>query len=197
MLGALILAPAAHAAGRPSVAALQVALRAHGLYSGTIDGQPGPGTQAAVRSFQARNGLVVDGVAGAQTRRALGRRGRPRLGTRPLSSGKVGWDVASLQFKLAWRGFPSGPMDGGFGARTDAALRRFQTWAGLGADGVAGPATYRALRRPIPRSPLSFGTARSGAHAATASARAATSSTPASTTPPAMARGGGARAPAR
>jgi murein DD-endopeptidase MepM/ murein hydrolase activator NlpD len=62
--------------------------------------------------------------------------------------------VASLQFLLAWQGFPSGPMDGGFGPRTQAALRRFQARVGLGADGVAGPVTLRALRRSPPRSPL-------------------------------------------
>ncbi|HEU0317339.1 MAG TPA: peptidoglycan DD-metalloendopeptidase family protein, partial [Solirubrobacteraceae bacterium] len=50
--------------------------------------------------------------------------------------------------------FPSGPVDGGLGARTTGALRRFQAWAGLGADGLAGPATLAALRRPPPRSPL-------------------------------------------
>ena len=68
--------------------------------------------------------------------------------------GAAGFDVAALQFRLAWRGFPSGPIDGGYGARTAAAVRRFQRWAGLGADGVAGRATIRALRGPIRRSPL-------------------------------------------
>jgi N-acetylmuramoyl-L-alanine amidase len=86
----------------------------------------------------ARRGLTVDGVAGPRTRRALGRRGRPRLGSRPLAARARGWDVAALQFLLAGHGFPSGPVDGGLGPRTDAALRRFQAWAGLGADGVAG-----------------------------------------------------------
>jgi hypothetical protein len=155
MIGALAAAPAA---ARPSadVAALQVALRALHLYAGGVDGVAGPGTRAAVRRVQARKGLTVDGVAGPRTRRALGRRGRPRLGSRPLALQARGWDVAALQFLLAGHGFPSGAVDGGLGARTDAALRRFQAWAGLGADGVAGAATLAALRRPPARSPLRF-----------------------------------------
>jgi murein DD-endopeptidase MepM/ murein hydrolase activator NlpD len=95
-------------------------------------------------------------VVGPRTRRALGRRGRPRLGSRALTTGARGWDVAALQFLLARHGFPSGPVDGGLGPRTGAALRRFQTWAGLGADGIAGPGTLAALRRPPPRSILRF-----------------------------------------
>ena len=109
-----------------------------------------------MRALQARRGLAVDGIAGPRTRRALGRRGRPRLGSRALSAPARGWDVAALQFLLARHGFPSGPVDGGLGARTDAALRRFQAWAGLYADGVAGPATLAALRRGAPRSILRF-----------------------------------------
>ncbi len=148
-------APAtARAAGNPDVAALQVALRAVGTYGHTIDGVAGPGTGAAVRRFQARNGLAADGVAGAATRRALGRRGGPRFGSRTVKRGASGWDVAALQFRLAWRGFPSGTIDGGFGGHVEAALRRFQARAGLTADGVAGPGTLRALRAPIPRSPI-------------------------------------------
>jgi murein DD-endopeptidase MepM/ murein hydrolase activator NlpD len=116
----------------------------------------GPQTTAGVRRFQARRGLVVDGVAGPATRRALGRRGRPRLGTRALLSGARGWDVAGLQFLLARHGFPSGAVDGGLGPRTAAALRRFQAWAGLAADGVAGAATLARLRGPPPTSPLVF-----------------------------------------
>jgi murein DD-endopeptidase MepM/ murein hydrolase activator NlpD len=146
----------AQAAGRANVAALQVALRGVGLYGGTIDGHAGPLTRRAVRSFQRRKGLAVDGVAGPGTRRALGRRGRPRYGSRIIRRGAAGWDVAALQFKLAWRGFPSGPIDGGFGSRSEGALRRYQRWAGLGADGAAGRGTFGALGRPRPASPLSF-----------------------------------------
>jgi murein DD-endopeptidase MepM/ murein hydrolase activator NlpD len=151
-------ASATHAGGpgKPGVAALQVALRARGLYAATVDGIRGPLTREGVRRFQARRGLAVDGIAGPRTRRALGWRGRPRLGARVISAGDRGWDVAALQFMLATHGFPSGGFDGRLGPRSDAALRRFQAWAGLGADGLAGPATLAALRRPPPRSPLRF-----------------------------------------
>ena len=153
----LCLALAAPAgAASPNVAALQVALWARGLYGGTIDGMRGPATTAAVRRFQRRAHITVDGIVGPQTRRALGRYARHRYGSRLLRSGKAGWDVAALQFTLAAHGFPSGTFDGGFGLHTDAALRRFQRWAHLGADGIAGPATYGALGRPRPRCPLSL-----------------------------------------
>ena len=152
---ALLIAPAsAAAAGNADTAALQVALRAVGTYAGTVDGVAGAGTARGVRAFQSRNGLAADGVAGASTRRALGRRGGPSFGSRTLRAGMSGWDVAALQFRLAWRGFPSGSMDGGYGSHVVAAVRRFQAYAGLSADGVAGPGTLNALRGPIPRSPI-------------------------------------------
>jgi murein DD-endopeptidase MepM/ murein hydrolase activator NlpD len=151
-----LAAPAAAAVGKPNVAALQVALRARGLYVGTIDGLAGASTTTAVRRLQRRARIAVDGVAGPQTRTALGRYARHRFGTRLLNMGKGGWDVAALQFALATHGFPSGTFDGGFGPHTDAALRRFQRFAKLGADGVAGPATYAALRRAPARSPISL-----------------------------------------
>ena len=154
---ALAWAGAAAGAGEPRVAALQVGLRTRGLYAGTIDGVAGPSTAAAVRRFQRRARLSVDGIAGPRTRAALGRYGRHTLGSRPLAIRAFGWDVAELQFLLAWHGFPSGSFDGRFGRRTAGALRRFQRFAGLRPDGVAGPATFAALRAPLPRLPISFG----------------------------------------
>jgi len=151
---AVLAAPAQAAPGRAGVAALQVALRGAGVYAGGIDGVRGPGTAAGVRAIQRRAGLTVDGIAGRSTRRALGRRGRPGYGSRAMRAGHSGWDVAALQFKLGARGFPSGPVDGGLGPRSAAALRRFQAWAGLAADGVVGRATFRALRRAPRRSPV-------------------------------------------
>jgi murein DD-endopeptidase MepM/ murein hydrolase activator NlpD len=154
---ALVLPASALAMGSPRVAALQVALRAHGTYHGTIDGVRGPRTTLAVRRFQRRAGLTADGVAGRRTRRALGRLGRPRLGARVLRTGRVGWDVAALQFELAWHGFPNGTFDGVFGPRLETAVERFQRFAHIGVDGVAGPQTIRALGRPLARIPLGLG----------------------------------------
>jgi murein DD-endopeptidase MepM/ murein hydrolase activator NlpD len=142
------------AAADAGVAALQVGLRTHGLYRGPIDGIKGPATAKAVRRLQAHARIAVDGVVGPQTRRALGRFARHSLGSRPLLIGKTGWDVAALQFELAWHGFPSGAFDGILGAHSNAALRSFQEWAGLKPDGVAGPATLQALRGPPPAIPL-------------------------------------------
>src|SRR3954454_17632500 len=136
--------PAAASAGRmgsPSVAAVQVALRAKGLYSGTVDGFAGAGTRGAVRSLQRRVGISVDGVPGPQTLSALGRRGRLRLGSRAIGPGATGFDVAEVQFLLAWHGFPSASIDGGYGSHTKAAVIRFQRWARLARDGIAGAGT--------------------------------------------------------
>ncbi len=120
------------AAGNPEIAALQVGLRAQGLYAGTVDGLLGPNTKTALRKLQKRSGLVANGVLNQRTREALGRYGRHSpLGARPLSLGVKGWDVAALQFALAWHGFPSSTLDGRLGSHTDVALRSFQAqvWA--------------------------------------------------------------------
>jgi Peptidase family M23/Putative peptidoglycan binding domain len=153
---ALAVAPAATAGRDAGLAALQVALQSRGLYSGAIDGVKGPDTTAAIRRFQRRAGLTPNGIPGASTRKALGRFGRHVLGSRPLTRGASGWDVAALQFLLAWRGFPSATIDGGLGVHTELALRHFQRWAGLQPDGVAGATTYAALRRAAASCPISL-----------------------------------------
>jgi peptidoglycan hydrolase-like protein with peptidoglycan-binding domain len=128
------------------VAALQVALNASGYSAGPVDGVSGPLTQAATVSFQERHGLTGDGIAGPLTREALGDRGGPLLGSRPMSPGASGWDVAALQFLLQERGFGPGAIDGAFGAGTSDAVSRFQGAAGLSVDGVAGSLTLAALQ---------------------------------------------------
>ena len=137
VLAGLVLAPAALASRDAGVAAFQVALRARGMYAGDVDGVKGRATTQAIKRFQRRAGLPAEGVVDARTRRALGSYGSHLFGTRTLMKGAAGWDVAALQFLLAWHGFPSATFDGGLGDRTARALRRFQRWAGLPADGVA------------------------------------------------------------
>jgi murein DD-endopeptidase MepM/ murein hydrolase activator NlpD len=156
LLALILAAPAAGAATDARIAALQVALRARGVYNGAIDGVRGPKTNRAVRLVQTRAKITVDGIVGPQTRKALGPLGRPGLGTRSLRAGMRGWDVASLQFRLALRGFPSGPFDGEFGPRTDEAVRSYQRWAGLIPDGLVGPTTTLSLARPPMTSPVSL-----------------------------------------
>ena len=138
------LAVAAPAGANPQVAGLQVALRAYGFYLGPIDAVSGRGTATAVRAFQRSSHLAVDGIAGAGTRRALGRLGRPLYGKRTLTVGRVGWDVSVLQYLLVRHGVGR-VIDGYFGPETRAAVRRFQRRAGLTVDGIAGPRTLAAL----------------------------------------------------
>lgn len=153
LLATLVLPASSSAQGRAGVAALQVALRSHALYSATIDGIRGPATSAALRQFERRHNLKEDGIVDRRVRRRLGPLGRWRLNSRFVRQGLVGWDVSALQFLAAWHGFPSGTFDGRFDASVDAAVRRFQAFHGLTADGIVGPATLRMLRADPPAPP--------------------------------------------
>jgi peptidoglycan hydrolase-like protein with peptidoglycan-binding domain len=156
---ALVGSPAAQAASSSAnTAALQVALHALHHYSGSIDGLGGPSTKSAVKSFQRSRHLPADGIAGTRTRRALGKRGAPLLGHRVIQSGDRGWDVAALQFMLKRVGYSPGSVDGGYGAGTVGAVKRFQAARGIGADGVAGNATLKALRHRAASSSSGSGT---------------------------------------
>ena len=138
-------------APKPAVAALQVALRAQGLYPGPVDGLAGPLTRDGLVRFQRARGLEPDATLDKRTRRAFGRLGRPLLGQRELWLGLVGWDVSSLEFRLHRLKLAPGRVDGRFDAATAAALRTFQRRHGLVADGIAGRRTYRALNGPVRR----------------------------------------------
>lgn len=160
---AVVLAIPAPAVASPAgTAALQSALKSLRLYDGYVDGIRGPLTRRAVIAFQRRRGLAADGIAGPRTRRALGWRGRPGLGSRVMRIGNRGWDVAALQFLLQRGGHGAGRADGLFGPLTQAAVRRAQSAAGIGVDGLSGPATIRSLRGgggetpPAPSGPVRF-----------------------------------------
>lgn len=66
---------------------------------------------------------------------------------RTLRQGMSGADVTQLQIRVAgW--VDSGEvlsLDGSYGARTTAAVRKFQAAYGLGADGVAGTQTFNQI----------------------------------------------------
>jgi peptidoglycan hydrolase-like protein with peptidoglycan-binding domain len=164
-LVAFILLATAQPAGAATskVAALQAALKSIGLYPVAVDGVRGPFTARGVRRFQRRHGLIVDGIVGRQTRHALGRLARPRLGERVMTQGADGWDVAALQFLLWRRGYSPGGIDRVFGPATRSAVQRYQSGAGLVVDGMAGPATIAGLRGgasarsvPVATAPIRF-----------------------------------------
>ncbi len=146
LIAVVAIVPARAGASPPNAAALQAALKALHLYRGYVDGVKGPLTRHAVISFQRRRGLPVDGIAGPQTKRALGWRGRPRLGSRVMRFGNRGWDVAALQFLLQRAGHGPGRADGLFGPLTRGAVLRAQRAAGIAVDGLAGPVTIGSLR---------------------------------------------------
>ena len=62
-----------------------------------------------------------------------------------LKPGSKGPQVVELQSKLKQLGFSSGIVDGKFGPGTKKAVTAFQKSKGLTADGIAGPATLKAL----------------------------------------------------
>lgn len=104
--------------------------------------------EQAVREFQRQRGITVDGVVGSETFRRL-EEARWRLGDRVLSYAAahptVGEDVLALQQRLNALGFSCGREDGHLGPQTDHAIREFQRNTGIRADGVCGPAMFRAL----------------------------------------------------
>jgi N-acetylmuramoyl-L-alanine amidase len=129
---------------------LQGRLGRSGLPSAPDDtGDFGEGTERAVRAFQSRRSLRVDGIVGRQTWSSLVESGYA-LGDRLLYLRRPmlrGDDVGDLQLRLNALGFDAGREDGIFGAETHEALLEFQRAAGLPADGICGTTTIDALER--------------------------------------------------
>lgn len=141
-----------------AVAEIRVALAALGLVDGPdADLTTGRHVAAdlfdaelddAVRAFQQHRGLLVDGIVGEATFRAI-KEASYRLGARTLNhqfgAPMYGDDVATLQARLQDLGFYTGMVDGHFGLQTHNALMSYQREYGLSADGICGPETLRSL----------------------------------------------------
>jgi murein L,D-transpeptidase YcbB/YkuD len=69
--------------------------------------------------------------------------------TANLKPGDTGAQVKVLQRALASLGYSPGAVDGDYGPATQAAVEKFQRAAGLKVDGIAGPATRRALANQL------------------------------------------------
>src|SRR3954467_4394647 len=98
----VVFAPAAQAKSA-NTAALQVAMRALHHYDGKIDGIRGPETTHGLRVFQKAPHLTVDGIVGDDTLRALGWRGRAKIGERIVKRHMKGWGAAGGEVHLARR----------------------------------------------------------------------------------------------
>lgn len=68
----LLIVPILLAQGSVLVLEAQYALKSRGYDPGAVDGVSGPKTRAAVRDFQKRSDLPVDGLLSSQTLAALG-----------------------------------------------------------------------------------------------------------------------------
>ena len=102
-----------------------------------VDGIFGRLTARAVRKFQARFHLHVDGKVGSQTWTHL---------IIQLKRGSRGPAVKAVQHNLRIAyGFRTLTVDGIFGPATQRAVRSFQARFKIGVDGIVGPITWNRL----------------------------------------------------
>lgn len=147
------------------VRAMQQKLKELGYAIGAVDGDFGQTTEAALKAFQARNGLTADGIAGRNTLNKLNAGGavRARITPKPtavppratatprvntdqyLRLGDRGAEVTRLQNRLIDLGYLSGKANGHYDGATEAAVTAFQNRNTSYSDGVAGPLTLTSL----------------------------------------------------
>lgn len=136
---------------------LQTDLTTLGYYWADITGSFGAKTEAAVKLFQEKNNLTVDGVAGTKTLAAIASAIARKGATSSASSSasgvlkldSQGSNVATLQENLKQLGYYYASITGNFGSKTEAAVKLFQEKNGLTADGVAGAKTLAAIASAV------------------------------------------------
>lgn len=134
----------------PEVVKLQQALRQQGYFTyHSNTGYYGTITRDAVLRLQRDWGLMVDGIAGPQTQKALYGASTVSANRSVLKYGMSGSDVAELQSKLKTLGYFHGVIGGNYLNLTRSAVVAFQKAKGLYADGIAGPATQSALNAAL------------------------------------------------
>ena len=116
----------------------------------TADGRFGTKSENAVKEFQLKNSMNMDGKVGANTWNVLYAKYSAKHGlTVPypgivIRTGSSGGTIRLIQQKLNSLGERI-TTDGKFGAKTAAAVQRFQRRNGLSADGAVGKATWEKL----------------------------------------------------
>lgn len=139
---------------------LQQDLTTLGYYWAEITGNYGSKTEQAVKTFQQRNNLTADGVAGKKTLDAIadavnrkggssGSSGTSYPGGTTLKLNSTGTAVTQLQTDLKQLGYYYGSITGKFGDLTEKAVKEFQKAKGLNADGVAGRKTLDMIETAI------------------------------------------------
>ena len=115
----------------------------------TVDGVFGQKTEFAVKVMQYRMFLAEDGIVGSLTWKSL-EAGYPvnmpvlRRGTRSVYVERLQRVFAGYDELIA-RTYNAGPVDGIFGPKTEAAIKRYQGEQRLVIDGVVGAQTWKAL----------------------------------------------------
>jgi len=120
---------------------LQEILNSYG-YSLKVDGDFGSSTEAAVKKFQKSRGLVADGIVGPKTWNALLPEDPSSFPT--LRRGSTGYFVTLLQ-KYLNEFVNAVEINGIFGPKTEAAVKKFQKDHGLVDDGIVGSKTWNAI----------------------------------------------------
>ena len=135
------------------VTELQNLLNDHGANL-SVDGDFGPATLYAVRSFQSASAIAVDGMVGPQTKAKLYYSTGQAPAAINLNSsscptnivqGQKSGCVTELQRLLRRYGYTTIAIDGDFGPQTYSDVRAFQSSMGLSVDGEVGPNTKLAL----------------------------------------------------
>ena len=128
-----------------SVAAVQRALNDLGYAAGPVDGLMGGKTRGAIRAYQIDNGLPVSG----EPSRSLYDHLQKTLTARANPAPAPGVDAATIveiQTRLRDRGYNVAAVSGTLDSSTVAAIRAFQTDAGMPVNGQANAALLDQLR---------------------------------------------------